>query len=255
MFLANTAIIIGAGEIGNAVAETLKSKSTKVIVKDIEPLPAGTSWEGPTAMHVCVRYSDTFIETVKNYIDEYHPRVTIVHSTVPLGTMEKLSVATNGPVYHAPVLGRHDRLVSALRTYKMFITGPANNLKGYFKSHRIKTKYCGKDWKITELAKLLCLYRLAVDVNTSRGIKSLCDKVGVDYNTINEFEINRNDGLRKIDDENMCRPVMKFMEGPIGGHCTLPALNLMNNMEVLNDTAIKASVEKILSWNQGVQVH
>ena len=79
-------IIIGGGEIGNSLYNTLSAE----YACDIYDLKYGPSrLEGLKRneydyMHICFPYNDKFIESVENYKKIFKPKHVIVHSTVPV---------------------------------------------------------------------------------------------------------------------------------------------------------------------------
>ena len=74
-------LIIGGGEIGKSLLDVLdKQYECCVIDKGDE---AHLDYE---IMHVCFPYSENFVEQVIQYQQLYHPKYTVIHSTVPVGT-------------------------------------------------------------------------------------------------------------------------------------------------------------------------
>ena len=87
-------LIIGAGEIGNALSDIL-SKSFNTLIRDKEDFKI----QGIEVLHICYPWSKDFIKSTREYIKEYQPKYTVIHSTVPVGTSRKLGS------FHSPVRG------------------------------------------------------------------------------------------------------------------------------------------------------
>jgi len=234
-----TALIIGNGEIGRIVGHALSS-NYDVEFKDIEEK---TISKTIYAMHVAIRYTDDFVNIVKQYDELYKPKYVIIHSTVPVGTMRKFNT---GRYYHAPVIGRHIPLMDKFKQITLYISGVENNeVYDYLQGCGIRLRPVVENYETTELAKLLCLARFAVNIDFAKRQKQLCDKYGVSYElAVKEFEYNHNDCCEKLGYGHLKRPLLDYVEGPIGGHCTIPALEMLKE-----ETDVKEVVEKILFRN------
>ena len=107
--------VAGNGEVGSAIAETLSGEY------DVEVFgKAGTSGTCDV-LHVCFPHSDTFEAQVEDAALRYAPNLTIIHSTVPVGTTD--SLATTLRVVHSPVRGVHPHLVEGVRTFVKYFAG------------------------------------------------------------------------------------------------------------------------------------
>src|SRR4051812_17439456 len=102
--------ILGYGEIGKAVA----SFYTGPKIKDLE---RDDDLTGVDVLHVCIPWSDRFVEIVKGEITQVNPKLTIIHSTVAPGTVEKIG----GMVVHSPVRGVHPNLAEGIKTFVKYI--------------------------------------------------------------------------------------------------------------------------------------
>jgi len=74
--------ILGYGEIGKAIAEFYENPKIKDLDRD-------DGLEGIDVLHVCIPWSEQFPEIVAKEIEQTHPGVTIIHSTVPPFTTKK----------------------------------------------------------------------------------------------------------------------------------------------------------------------
>lgn len=233
-------LIIGNGEIGKSISEIVKPHHN-VIIKDIDALEINHSID---YMHVCIRYSKDFVGIIKKYEEQYSPKFIIIHSTIAVGTMNKFE---NLKYYHAPVMGRHSKLPYIIQNTPMFLSGAENNQEvcSYLKGCGIEVNYVGTKYETTELAKLLCLLRYGIDIDLAKRQDELCKKYNVDYNkAVVDFEIIRNAACQLGGYGQMIRPVMQPPQDKIGGHCVLPALEMLENESILKET-----IQSILSWN------
>ena len=79
-----TQLVIGVGEIGLAIKQVLdcdgydEYKNMTEVQNEYDVL------------HICFPYNDDFIHQVKAYQKRVNPILTIIHSTVPIGTSEIL---------------------------------------------------------------------------------------------------------------------------------------------------------------------
>ncbi len=60
-------------------------------------------------LHICIPVpnKNKFIEIAKSYIEKYQPKLTIVNSTVPIGTTMELYKQCGGLIAHSPCRGVH----------------------------------------------------------------------------------------------------------------------------------------------------
>src|SRR5450756_1893437 len=57
-------------------------------------------------LHICIPVpnKNKFIKIAKGYIEKYQPKLTIINSTVPVGTTVELHKQTGGLIAHSPCL-------------------------------------------------------------------------------------------------------------------------------------------------------
>ena len=102
--------ILGYGEVGQAIAKFYG----KPLIKDIN---RDDGLNGVEILHVCIPYNNSFIKTVKGQIKKIKPKLTIIHSTVALGTTKKIG----GAVVHSPVRGVHPKIYEGIKTFVKYI--------------------------------------------------------------------------------------------------------------------------------------
>lgn len=210
-------VIVGLGEIGKGLFSVLcNSYDIATIELDTK---ADKYPESCSILNICIPHDDKFVETVNNYIGIFEPKVTIVHSTVPVGTTKQL----NGLAVHSPVMAKHPNIAKGLRSYTKFI--------GYNdeKSRQLVADYLGLKMKVcllensdtTELMKLLSLTRYGLYLQVADEMEKACKQFGLDYKlVVTLWELAYNEGISKSSPE-MRRPLYTPPRGTIGGHCVL----------------------------------
>lgn len=222
-------LIIGKGEVGKALFKVLK-KHYPTFIRDKKDLKI----DNIEIIHICFPYSKSFIKDVKKYQKEYKPKYTIIHSTVPVGTSRKLKA------YHSPVRGVHPNLEKGIKTFVKYLAPDNKELKRYFKKAGIKVKTFNKQ-ETTELAKILDTTYYGWNIVFCKEVKRICDKYGLNFNDVyTEFNKTYNEGYIKLGKKNVVRPVLKPIEGKIGGHC------IIQNCFLLKDKITKL----ILNFNK-----
>ena len=103
-------LVIGAGEVGKSLAKVLK-EFHETFVRDLKPVLV----DNVKIMNICFPYSDKFEQAVKKYQAEYNPKLTIIHSTVPVGTSRRLNAV------HSPIHGKHPSLARGIKTFIKYI--------------------------------------------------------------------------------------------------------------------------------------
>lgn len=208
-------LVIGYGEIGKALYKVLE-KNAIVRKYDFKNLLYLEVDDPLDFIHICFPYTNKFIQSVMDYKVVLKNAIIVVHSTVPIGTCEKLGVA------HSAVIGRHPYLYKSLLTFTKYISGEnAKSIQKEFKKAGMKTKII-KRTRDTESAKLWSTTYYGMLILINKEIKKWCDANNVDFNFVNkEWNKNYNKGYKELG-YDFIKPILKYMPGPIGGHCILP---------------------------------
>lgn len=229
-----TAIIVGMGEIGNAVLKVLEPEHTdgQVFCTDISQPIGDSVLHKFKFMHICFPFKDGFLLEVQNYIEQYDPDIVCIHSTVAVGTTERLMCMNPNIIYaHCPVMGRHDKIADAMTTFRRFV-GCHNGSVVSQIAHHLK---CQAVWmrqpRDTELGKLLDTAYLGWCVAFEKQAKAMAEKHGCNHtNTYRRFNNVYNEGYSAMEEEQFIRPVLDHVPGPIGGHCVIPNAKLLGGM-------------------------
>jgi UDP-N-acetyl-D-mannosaminuronate dehydrogenase len=230
-------VVAGLGEIGRPVFE-LASKHHPAVGVDVNP-PA-EKVEGVDILHVCYPFAiKDFVGETARYIDLYKPAVTVINSTVSVGTTRQIAERTGAVLVNSPVRGKHARMVEDLLFYTKFVGGidraAAEHVAEHFRSLGMKTRVLSSP-EATELAKLTETTYFGVIIAWAQEMERYCDQWGQDYNEIAAFH-----------EEIKYLPPVKYFPGIIGGHCVMPNIEILSRMapsEFLD--ALKWSNEKKL---------
>lgn len=214
-------LIIGAGEVGQAIYQILK-KNHVVSLRDRTGGVSGRF----NVLHICYPPIKDFLKVTKSYIKEYRPELVIVHSTVPVGTTEKIGRFA----VHSPIRGVHPHLVKGIMTFVKYFGGPrARKAASYFSAVGIKTKFFSKS-ETTELLKILDTTYYGWNIMFCKETKRICDRFGLNFEEVYGIA-NRdyNEAYAKLGMAHVIRPVLKAISGKIGGHCVVPNTFLLKD--------------------------
>lgn len=229
--------ILGYGEIGHAIAKFYKNPKIKDLQRD-------DGLENLDVLHVCLPWSDKFVDIVKKEIKNSNAKLIIIHSTVAPGTTKKIG----GTVVHSPVRGLHPHLYEGIKTFVKYI-GTDNKKAGmaaqkHLKSLGIKTRVFSPA-ATTELGKLLDTTYYGLAIAWHGEMKRLCDDFGVKFGeAVTDFNETYNTGYAKLGKYNVIRPVLKAPNPYIGGHCIIP------NAKLLKKYMKSTAIELILKYEQ-----
>ncbi len=196
-----TDLIVGMGEIGTALKQLLEMRGFPCDSYDIKCL---TTQCGPyDFIHICIPFNDNFKSEVLYWKDFGK---VIIHSTVKPGTSAKLGVI------YSPIRGVHASMLEDLMYYSKYYSGDVNddieerfhNVRHVKDSTELETTKILVD---TTYYGWLIAYRKYVD-----------SKYDVDWSFAGEIH-------HKLGN----RPIMYNDGKPIGGHCVVQNLDLIND--------------------------
>ena len=215
--------IIGIGEIGSSLANVYKEKDIQPMIRDLN---INTIFGDVDVLNICLPYGENFVNTVNDYIDEYLPKITIIHSTVPVGTTKQIK----RPCVHSPIRGVHPNLKEGIERFVKFI-GYNNEVdlelvKEHYNELEIQY-YESKNSDSTELAKLTSTTYYGLCIAWHGEMKKMCDEYGIDFEVINDWTLTYNQGYYGMGMQNVVRPNLYPPEDGIGGHCIIPNVELL----------------------------
>ena len=230
----DTIVVAGLGEVGKPLLE-LASQFHKTLGVDLDP-PRHPP-QHVDVLHVCYpfRIADFVGETAR-YIELFKPGLTIINSTVDVGTTRAIAERTRAAVVNSPVRGKHARMLEDLRAYVKFI-GPMDGASGqkaasHFQSLGLKTKVLPSP-EATELAKLTETTYFGLLIAWAQEVERYCDRFHQHYDDIASFW-----------EEIKYLPRVPYFPGIIGGHCVMP------NIEILTQTDPSPILKAIQDSNQ-----
>lgn len=217
---AETVMVIGLGEIGKPLLEVI-SRHHKTVGVDMTP-PA----EPPgdiDVMHVCYPFKiNDFIGETARYIQRFNPRLTVIHSTVAVGTTRAVAERTGATVVNSPVRGKHTRMAADLLHYDKFVggvdTASGEKAARHFESVGMKTRILSSP-EATELAKLTETTYFGLIIAWAQEVERYCDQLGQNY-----------DEVVSIYEEVPFFPRVKYFPGVIGGHCVMSNIEILRKM-------------------------
>ncbi len=214
--------IIGYGEIGKSLEKVLLCYSPTII--DEEGIVRGNADNKELkVMHICFPYSVKFEEAVREYQEQYKPKFTVIHSTVPVGTSRKLNAI------HSPVIGIHPHLEQSLKTFTKFLGGEqASEVADYFRRSGMKIYLCDKS-ETTELMKIVDTTHYGIEIEYVKEVKKLCEKYNVPFEAWTLWIDNYNKGYKELNYPEYCKPNLIPIMQKISGHCVLPNADLLES--------------------------
>ena len=217
--------IIGFGEIGSSLSAVYQEKNIQPMIRDIN---VNTIFGEVDILNICLPYGEEFVNTVNDYIDEYLPKITIIHSTVPVGTTKQIK----RPCVHSPVRGVHPNLKEGIEKFVKFI-GYNNKIdleltKEHYQELGIEY-YESENSDSTELAKLTSTTYYGLCIAWHGEMKKMCDKYNIDFNVINDWTLTYNQAYFAMGMQEVVRPNLYPPKDGIGGHCIIPNTELLAN--------------------------
>jgi UDP-N-acetyl-D-mannosaminuronate dehydrogenase len=209
-------VVAGLGEIGKPLFDLIARNHDAVGI-DVSP---AERIEPADILHVCYPFAiKDFIGETARYIALYKPSLTIINSTVSVGTTRAIAQRTGTAVVNSPVRGKHIRMREDLHFYTKFI-GAMDAKAGeqaaeHFASAGFKTKVLSSP-EATELAKLTETTYFGVMIAWAQEVERYCDQAGQDYSEVVSFY-----------DEIKFFPPVKYFPGVIGGHCVMPNIAIL----------------------------
>jgi UDP-N-acetyl-D-mannosaminuronate dehydrogenase len=227
-------VVAGLGEIGRPIFE-LASRQHETLGVDISP-PAQRV-QDVAILHVCYPFAiSDFVGETARYIELFRPALTIINSTVAVGTTRQVAKRTGACVVNSPVRGKHALMIDDLLRYTKFVGAldPAAGISAaeHFQSLGMKTRIVASP-ETSELAKLTETTYFGVMIAWAQEVERYCDQLGQDYDDVVSFY-----------EEIPFFPPVKYSPGIIGGHCVMP------NIEILTRSTSSEMLKAIQSSNQ-----
>jgi hypothetical protein len=203
-------ILIGFGEIGKSIY-TYYKQYHKIDFIDLE----NESIDLPDhdIMLVTIPYSDRFVEIVTEYQDRFKPKVTIIFSSVAIGTTSKLMNAV-----HVPIEGRHPDLALSVANWQVFMGGFIQLAFNFFVDAD-KCPYVLDKPEHTEAMKILSTSMYGVNIEFARYANKIFKDIGMDYGKFNVYNGCYNSLYDMLGMAQFKRYLLNPPDGKKGGHC------------------------------------
>lgn len=146
----------------------------------------------------------------------------MVHSTVKVGTCQKVGAV------HSPVRGVHPDLEGGVRTFVKYFGGLEADLAAKpFDECGVETYVFPRSMDV-EALKLWSTTQYGLFITLNKEMKKYCEENNLDFNLIYvHANATYNHGYYKLGRGEVLRPVLKYMQGKIGGHCVIPNCSLL----------------------------
>jgi UDP-N-acetyl-D-mannosaminuronate dehydrogenase len=209
-------VVVGLGEIGRPLFE-LVSRHCDSIGVDINLVDYSGSFD---ILHICYPFEiDDFVAETARYIGLFRPTLTIINSTVAIGTTRQIAERTDSAVVSSPVRGKHACMIEELIRYTKFV-GAIDRAAGekaaaHFFTLGIKTKLISSP-EATELAKLTETTYFGLMIAWAQQVERYCDQLGENYDDVAAFY-----------EEIQFFPPVKYSPGVIGGHCVMENIKIL----------------------------
>jgi UDP-N-acetyl-D-mannosaminuronate dehydrogenase len=242
-------LVVGLGEIGRSLFDLLK-ESRKFEVygwdvdrKKMQDIQQGDLPKEVGVLHICYRCrgQGEFVNATVDYVRRFRPELTIINSTVPPGTTEKVYTLSGGHMAHSPVRGMH-KTREGMKRYLLFLTKyiggvdekSAELARRHFEELELKTKILIGPVE-TELAKLFETTYRAWMIACFQEMHRISRRFGADFDQVTDF----------LEDDHRVRfdrPI--HFPGVMGGHCLIP------NAELLLESYDSEFIRLILRSNE-----
>ena len=222
-------VIVGAGEVGKSLAKVL-SKAHEVFIRDKEITDIMTDPYETDVLNICYPPHKEFIETTKKYIARYQPKLTIIHSTVPVGTTRALGKG----VVHSPIHGKHPDLAGGIQTFKKYVGGVSPEdcyVATQFLSEAGIDVYITSSPEASELSKIMCTSYYGWNILFMKEMARMCEEMNISFGEVYmRWNAEYNLGYEKLKMPWFKRPVLDPMPGGIGGHCVVNNAKLIDSL-------------------------
>ncbi|MBX5328101.1 MAG: GDP-mannose dehydrogenase [Candidatus Bathyarchaeota archaeon] len=226
-------LIVGLGEVGGALFELFRESGKfevhgfdldKKKMREISgamKLPKMVD-----VMHICYPCTkqETFVKVTIDYIKKINPKLTIIESTVPPLTTQKIYEATKSHVVHSPIRGMHQSVESMKRDIMFW----SKYIGGFTKeaTERAQKHYEKLGLKVnvlkspveTELAKLFETTYRAWMIVCFQEMHRISRRFNADFDEVVDM-------LEDIHRLRLNKPI--HYPDVIGGHCLIPNTELL----------------------------
>jgi len=226
-------LIVGLGEVGHALFELFKEsgkfdvygfdldkeKMRKVVGEVKQPKKVDV-------MHICYPCAEQekFVQTTLDCIRKFEPELTIIESTVPPGTTQKVYEFSKSPIVYSPIRGMHKTLETMKRDilfWSKYVSGTTKEsteaAREHFEKLGLKAKILKNPVEM-ELAKLFENIYRAWMIACFQEMHRISSHFRADFDEVVDM-------LEDIHRVRFNKPI--HYPGVIGGHCLIPNTELL----------------------------
>jgi UDP-N-acetyl-D-mannosaminuronate dehydrogenase len=225
-------IVAGLGEVGKPLHQILRCAYECAGI-DVSPVEINRPC---SVLHVCYPFQiPDFVGTTVSYIKKYQPALTIIDSTLGVGTTRKVQERVSTPVVYSPVRGKHAKMEQDMLHYQKFVAGfdPQS-------TQRAAEHFAGAGFKVAtfrtpevgEISKLVETTWLGVLIGWAQEVERMAADCGGSYEEVNAF-------IKEIS----FLPSHVF-PGRIGGHC------VMSNIAILRKQMSSKLLDAVVESNE-----
>ena len=271
-----TVLIVGLGEVGHSLYDLFKESSKFDVYghdMDKAKIRAITGKielaKKADVMHICIPCvkQDKFIQATVEYIRKIKPKLTIIDSTMPPGTTQKIYETTKTPIVDSPIRGMHQNLETMkrdIRFWTKYVGGTtsesAKAAKKHFEKLGLKVKIL-KGPTETELAKIFETTYRAWMIACFQEMHRISKNFGADF----EEAVDMLADVHRVD---LNKPL--HFPDVIGGHCLIQNTELLltvydseflrlilesnkKRKDEIKDKATREEVEKVKKKAEALQ--
>jgi len=234
-------MVLGFGEVGVAICDLFNDHNIEVYAHDNKKelgKYANDSKRKVDVLHICYPYTKTsfFTQTI-DYIKNIYPsaNLVIIHSTIPVGCTYNLNTVINKDIIvHSPIRGIHPVLRDSIKTFVKYFGGTKSVIAAkLFQEINIKTK-CYIKAEITEAMKIWSTAQYGAMIALQKVIYNWCKNNQVPFEDVyTEANTTYNEGYKAMKMSHFQRPILKQVDGSIGGHCIIPNLSMLDYNSVV----------------------
>lgn len=212
-------IVIGQGQVGQAVTEVISEEDEEVITYDSKSNNEPPIVKGVDIIHVCFPYTEEekFLKAVEYYKEKYQTRHVVIWSTVAIGVTKKIRGAI-----HSPIEGRHPRLASSIRSMTRWIGFNHGEdclfFQNYFMRLRLPVRAISNS-DFTEFLKLRSTSKYGINLVWADYEAHVAAELGMDFQLLKEFDRDYNKLYHNLGIDWAQRYILDAPGGKIGGHC------------------------------------
>ena len=212
-----TVVVVGLGEVGKPLSELL-SEHYQVVGIDIDPPKQAIG--AVSILHICYPFEiRDFVGETAKYIEKFKPSLTIINSTVGVGTTRKVAERSGARVVHSPVRGKHARMLQEMKSYTKYVGAmdpeAGREAAQHFAAAGLNTRILATP-EASELGKLCETTFFGVMIAWAQEVERYCDQWGANYEEV-----------ISLYDEIKFFPPVKYFPGVIGGHCVMPNIKIL----------------------------